>query len=123
MGGRLLQFTTVATPRIRERADIGPCKRGDIGSRKRGDIGQILRLAECRGAENVRVFGSVARGEAGADSDVDLLVAWKQGRSLFDHAGLVADLQDLLGMKVHVGTEQALHRYVCERILREATPL
>ena len=84
---------------------------------------EILRLAKRRGAHSLRVFGSVARGEATADSDLDLLVAWEPGRSLLDHAGLVEDLQDLLGMKVHLGTEQSLHWYVRDRILREATPL
>jgi len=84
---------------------------------------EILRLAERRGAYNVRVFGSVARGEANENSDLDLLVAWEPGRSLLDHAGLVQDLQELLGTKVHVGTEKSLHWYVRDRILREATPL
>jgi predicted nucleotidyltransferase len=84
---------------------------------------EILRLAGRRGAQNLRVFGSVARGEANENSDLDLLVAWEPGRSLMDHAGLVQDLQDLLGMKVHVGTEKSLHWYVRDRILREATPL
>ncbi len=84
---------------------------------------EILRLAEQRGAHSLRVFGSVARGEATENSDLDLLVAWQPGRSLMDHAGLVEDLQELLGMKVHVGTEKSLHWYVRDRILREATPL
>jgi predicted nucleotidyltransferase len=84
---------------------------------------EILRLAAQRGAHNLRVFGSVARGEANDGSDLDLLVAWEQDRSLLDHAGLVQDLQDLLGIKVHVGTEKSLHWYVRDRILREATPL
>jgi hypothetical protein len=84
---------------------------------------EILRVAQRRGARNLRVFGSVARGEAGASSDLDLLVDWEPGRSLLDHAGLVQDLQELLGMKVHVGTEKSLHWYVRDRILREATPL
>jgi predicted nucleotidyltransferase len=84
---------------------------------------EILRLAERRGAGSLRVFGSVARGEAREGSDLDLLVAWEPGRSLLDHAGLVQDLQELLGMKVHVGTEKSLHWYVRDRILREATPL
>ena len=84
---------------------------------------EILRLAEHRGAKSLRVFGSVARGEANENSDLDLLVAWEPGRSLLDHAGLVQDLQELLGVKVHVGTEKSLHWYVRDRILREATPL
>jgi predicted nucleotidyltransferase len=59
------------------------------------------------GAHSLRVFGSIARGEANENSDLDLLVTWEPGRSLMDHAGLVQDLQDLLGMKVHVGTEKS----------------
>jgi uncharacterized protein len=70
---------------------------------------EILRLAARRGAHSLRVFGSVARGDANEDSDLDLLVAWEPGRSLLDHAGLVEDLQELLGIKVHVGTEKSLH--------------
>jgi predicted nucleotidyltransferase len=84
---------------------------------------EILRLAERHGAHNLRVFGSVARGESNESSDLDLLVAWEPGRSLLDHSGLVQDLQELLGIKVHVGTEKSLHWYVRDRILREATPL
>ena len=83
----------------------------------------ILRVAHRRGARNVRVFGSVARGEANENSDLDLLVEWEPGRSLLDHAGLVQDLQELLGVKVHVGTEESLHWYVRDRIVREATRL
>src|ERR1017187_1773670 len=70
---------------------------------------EILRLAQRRGAHNLRVFGSVARGEANETTDLDLLVALEPGRSLLDHAGLVQDLQELLGIKVHVGTEKSLH--------------
>ena len=84
---------------------------------------EILQLAGRRGAHSLRVFGSVARGEAAENSDLDLLVAWKPGRSLMDHAGLVQDLQELLGVKVHVGTEKSLHWYARDTILREATPV
>lgn len=84
---------------------------------------EILRIAGRRGAHNIRVFGSVARGEANEASDLDLLVAWEPGRSLLDHAGLVQDLQELLGIRVHVGTEKSLHWYARDRILQEATQL
>jgi uncharacterized protein len=85
---------------------------------------EILRMAAQRGARNLCVFGSVARGEANENSDLDLLVDWEPGRSLLDHSGVVQDLQELLGVKVHVGTEKSLHWYVRDRIiLREATPL
>jgi predicted nucleotidyltransferase len=79
---------------------------------------EILRLAWRRGAHSSRVFGSVARNEANENSDLDLLVAWEPGRSLMDHAGLVQDLRDLLGMKVHVGTEKSLHWYAPEPFAR-----
>jgi predicted nucleotidyltransferase len=83
----------------------------------------ILAIAARHGATNVRVFGSVARGEAGADSDIDFLVDLEPGRSLLDHAALLVDLQELLGCDVDVVEPPALHWYVKERVLREAVPL
>jgi predicted nucleotidyltransferase len=87
---------------------------------KRDDV---PRLAGRHGARNIRVFGSVARGEERDTSDLDLLVEWEAGRSLLDHVALVQDLEELLGTKVHVGTERSLHWYVRDRILKEARPL
>jgi len=84
---------------------------------------EILSLAARRGAFNVRVFGSAARGEADPRSDVDFLVDLEPGRSLLDLGGLLMDLQDLLGRKVDVVTEKGLHWYIRERVLREAVPL
>ena len=84
---------------------------------------EVLRLAARHGAHNVRVFGSVARGEANEESDIDFLVDWEPGRSLPDQVALVQDLQEAFGVKVHVGTERSLHWYARDRILREATPL
>jgi uncharacterized protein len=83
----------------------------------------ILGAAARRGALNVRLFGSLARGEAGPESDVDVLVHLEPGRSLFDLGGLLMDLQDLLGRKVDVVTENGLHWYVRDRVLKEAVPL
>ncbi|HLJ35063.1 MAG TPA: nucleotidyltransferase family protein [Ktedonobacteraceae bacterium] len=83
----------------------------------------ILRVASKRGASNVRVFGSVARGEADAKSDIDLLVDLEPGRSLFDLGGLLMDLQDLLGYKVDVVTERGLRERIRARVLQEAIPL
>ena len=83
----------------------------------------ILRIAARRGASNVRVFGSVARGEADSKSDIDLLVDLEPGRSLFDLGGLLMDLQDLLDHKVDVVTERGLRERIREHVLKEAIPL
>ena len=83
----------------------------------------ILRLAHEHGVTHVRVFGSMARGDADAESDVDLLVDLEQGRTLLDLGALLLDLQDLLHRKVDVLTEAALHPRIRERVLREAVPL
>ena len=84
---------------------------------------EILRIAAEHGARNVRVFGSSARGEAGPRSDVDLLVAVQPKHSAWFPAGLIVDLQELLGCEVDVVTEEALHWYIRDRILEEAVPL
>jgi len=83
----------------------------------------ILRIAAKRGAYNVRVFGSVARGEADSKSDIDILVDMEPGRSLFDLGGLLMDLQDLLGHSVDVVTERGLRERIRERVLKEAIVL
>jgi len=83
---------------------------------------EILRIAAKRGARNVRIFGSVARGEDDEDSDVDFLVELEQGRSLLDMGGLLMDLQALLGRKVDVVTDKGLRSRIRERVLREAVP-
>lgn len=84
---------------------------------------EILRIAAKHGARNVRVFGSVARGEGDAESDVDLLVELEPGRSLFDLGGLQYELQRLLGRRVDVVTERGLKARIRERVLREAVPV
>ncbi len=84
---------------------------------------EIIRLAEKHGAHNVRVFGSVARGDAGTESDVDLLVDLEAGRSLLEHAALLLELEDLLGRRIDVVTERGLRPRVRERVLSEAQPL
>lgn len=83
----------------------------------------ILRVAARHGAHNIRVFGSVARGEAGEASDVDFLVEMEPGRSLLDLGGLQAELESLLGRKVDVATEAGLYWPLRRRILKEARPL
>lgn len=84
---------------------------------------EILDLAAGHGAKNVRVFGSVLRGEATAESDVDLLVSVAGRTSPWFPAGLIDDLQSLLGRKVEVVTEEGLYWLLRRRILREARPL
>lgn len=84
---------------------------------------EILQIAARHGASNVRIFGSVARGEATRDSDIDLLVELERGRSLLDHAALVIELEELLGTRVDIATERGLKADVREEILGEARPL
>jgi len=83
----------------------------------------ILQLAAKHGAQNVRVFGSVARREANEQSDVDFLVDMEPGRSLLDMGGLLMDLRELLGREVDVVTEKGLYWQLRRRILKEAMPL
>lgn len=84
---------------------------------------EILHIAARHGACNVRVFGSFARGEAGPDSDVDLLVELEDGRSLLDHVALMLELEDLLGKKVDIVEPEGLHWYVRDKVLNEAVLL
>lgn len=83
----------------------------------------ILQTAAKYGAYNIRIFGSVARFEADANSDVDFLVEMEPGRSLFDLGGLLMELQELLGCDVDVVTEKGLRSRLRERVLNEAVPL
>lgn len=92
----------------------------DTLKRHRADV---LRLAAHYGATDVRVFGSVARGDADESSDIDLLVRMSPGRSVFDIGGLLMDLQDLLGRRVDVVTERGLRPRIREQVLREAVPV
>ena len=84
---------------------------------------EVLRLTARHGASDVRLFGSVARGEAGPESDVDLLVRMAPGRSLLDHVALWQDLEELLSCKVDLVSEKALHPLAREQVLKEAIPL
>lgn len=84
---------------------------------------EILRIAARHGAHKVRLFGSVARNEAGAGSDIDLLVRLDAGTTLLAHAALVRELEELLGCKVDVVSERGLRERIRDRILREAIPV
>ncbi len=82
---------------------------------------EILQLAKQYGAKNLRVFGSVARGESNQNSDIDFLVDLQS--SLLTRIALIQDLETLLGTKIDVVTETGLHDYLRTRILKEAIPL
>ena len=82
---------------------------------------EVLRLAAKHGARNVRIFGSVARGEVDAASDLDVLIELDLG--LLDMGGLLIDLQSLLGRPVDVISEKGLRPSIRTRVLREAVPL
>ena len=84
---------------------------------------EILHITAKHGARTVRVFGSVARGEADAASDPDLLVEMEPGRSLLDLGGLLMELQDLLGCRVDVVTEKGLRKRIRDQVLKEALAL
>jgi uncharacterized protein len=88
--------------------------------KKRDDI---KRIAARHGAYNLRVFGSVARGEAGPESDIDILIDVGPTTSSWFPAGLILDLEDLLGRRVEVVTEKALNPELRDHVLREAIPL
>jgi predicted nucleotidyltransferase len=84
---------------------------------------EILALARRHGAYDVCLFGSVARGDAGGSSDVDLLVTFEADRSLLDQVGLQQDLADLLGVPVDVVSRGGLSPYIRADVLREAVPV
>ena len=84
---------------------------------------KILEISKKYGANNIRIFGSVAKGTADKNSDVDFLVDMEKGRSLLDLGGLLMDLQNLLGCKVDVVTEKGLRQRIRNRVLKEAVSL
>ena len=84
---------------------------------------EILKIAAKHGAYNVRIFGSVARGEADEKSDVDFLVDAGPRRTPFFPGGLVVDLEALLGRRVDIVTERGLRLRIKDRVLKEAIPL
>ena len=83
----------------------------------------ILRIAAEYGARDVRIFGSVARGESDPESDVDFLVELEAGRSLLELGDLQMELESLLGCRVAVVTVRGLKARIRERVLREAVPV
>ena len=84
---------------------------------------EIIKVAVMHGARNIRLFGSVARGEADEKSDIDFLVDLESGRSLLDLGGLLMDLKNVLGQDVDVVTEKGLNPRIRDRVLKEAVAL
>jgi uncharacterized protein len=84
---------------------------------------EIQRIGAKHGARNIRVFGSVARGKARPDSDVDFLIDVEPVTSSWFPAGLVQDLESLLGRRVEVVTEHGLNHLIHDEVLREAVPV
>ena len=89
----------------------------------RGMREAILAIASRYGARDVRIFGSVARGDATEDSDLDLIVRFDPDRSLLDHGGLIMDLRELLGIRVDVIDEEAMRERFRDHVIKEAVPL
>ena len=84
---------------------------------------EIMALAQKYGASDLRIFVSIARGDATEDSDLDILIRLEPGRSLLDQGGLLMDLRDLLGMKVDVIDEEVLTGRFGDMVRREAVPI
>lgn len=101
----------------------GPGASGELRELVRAKRREIRRICARHGASRPRLFGSVARGEARPDSDVDLLVTMERDRTLFDLVALHNDLADLLGRSVDVGTEDMLKERIRERVLTEVVAL
>jgi len=95
----------------------------DVQSQLIKNRDEILSIAAKHGAYNVRLFGSAVRGETTDTSDIDLLVDFEEGRSLFDLIALKQDLEDMLGREVDVVTNEALHWYIREQVMNEAVSL
>jgi hypothetical protein len=84
---------------------------------------QIVQIAEKHGARNVRLFGSVVRGESDDSSDVDFLVTLDENATLLNHAALVLELEELLGRRVEVASDRGLRPRIKDRVLSEAVSL
>ncbi len=93
--------------------------REDIFNRRE----DILAIAEQHGAHDVRIFGSVARGDVAEASDLDLIVRFDPDRTLFDHGGLIMDLRDLLGVDVNVISEAGMRDRFRRHVMKDVIPL
>ena len=94
-----------------------------VGNTIREQREAILSIAARHGATDVRLIGSVARGEARPDSDVDLLVTWREGTSLLNHAALMLELERLLGRKVDIASDGWVKPSIRNSVYRDAIAL
>lgn len=108
------------TGQVMKESKGGPTKMSELVEQYRG---QILSLAKENGVRNVRVFGSMARNEAGPDSDLDLLVDIENGKSGLALGGFLIDVSELVHRKVDVVTEKSLHPTIRKKVLHEARAL
>ncbi len=84
---------------------------------------EILEIARRHGAHDIRIFGSVARGNQNERSDLDIIARFDPGRTLFDQGGFLMELQELLGVKVDVVSERGMRPRFRDHVMREAVPL
>jgi predicted nucleotidyltransferase len=101
----------------------GPVADSTIRDTIRENRGAILQAAERHGATQVRLIGSVARGEARPDSDIDLLVTWTEESSLLDQAALMLELESMLGRKVDIASDGWVKPSLRESIYRDAVAI
>jgi hypothetical protein len=94
-----------------------------VGDTIREKRDAIVRIAAKHGASQIRLIGSVARGEDRPDSDVDLLVTWSEGTSLLDQAALMLELEKLLGRKVDIASDSWVKPSIRESVYRDAIAL
>lgn len=87
------------------------------------DTDKVISIARKHGAVTVSVFGSFARGNPGPTSDLDILVEFEPGRSLFDLVRLERELSDVLGLEIEVVTPNSLHPLIRERVMEERVPI
>lgn len=120
---RTMRFPPFILPRYDNWQKQGDINLTELYEKLRQQKASILDIANRYHAVNIRVFGSVIRGEEREDSDIDLLVDFLPGSTLLDQVGLIDALSTKLGRKVDIVSERALNKYLRQRVLQEAVTL